>query len=464
RETGSPAEGATSRPDTSINREPSLQASALLLAFFPQIQARRLDQFRAAQTPEGYFPGDWRDPFRQLGPPPVKLISPADIANEPGLLLDPALKPLPPYAISRGPQLPQKENFGTTNSYVLQLAQYALWTGDRDFLYETMPALRRVLHNQILRVDTDGLEQAASSASDGKVHPSLLISWLAALRAGQRLARTAEELAVAEAPASGFLGPVPGALAEIVADRRFAAECEAAFLRTQAGISKLLANGRLEPDTEATPLYSPEVAAVVGPDARTGTWFADQLGLGELLSAATLQALPKPTSVRSGADTTDEARLRGHTGDWNALYRLQGFRYDGIAERLTLSPQIPGTWRTLTCPVFAPTFWGKLEFKPTAHGAVLTLRIDRVIALTEALPMHKSLGSIGGARFTLRSLRVAGLPTGAQVVPSASDVHVSLGPNPVGCQVARDPSGDLILTFATPLTLLAGSRLEVVVH
>src|SRR5262249_720403 len=138
KETGIPADGSPARPDNA-NREPSLQASSLLLAFFPQIQARRLDQFLAAQTPEGSFPGDWRDPFRQLGPPPRLAVSPSEIGNDSPLLLDPALNPFRPITPSLVPPLLSAESAGTTNSFVLQLAQYVLWTGDNSFLYQVMP-------------------------------------------------------------------------------------------------------------------------------------------------------------------------------------------------------------------------------------------------------------------------------------------------------------------------------------
>jgi len=47
-----------------------------------------------------------------------------------------------------------------------------------------------------------------------------------------------------------------------------------------------------------------------------------------------------------------------HAADWSALNALEGFTLDLSAGQLKLSPQIPGTWRTLRAPVFAPTFMG----------------------------------------------------------------------------------------------------------
>ena len=46
---------------------------------------------------------------------------------------------------------------------------------------------------------------------------------------------------------------------------------------------------------------------------------------------------------------------------------------------MTLAPNIPGTWRAFNAPVFAPTFWGRMEYRPTVHGGVTTFRLDRLI-------------------------------------------------------------------------------------
>ncbi len=166
-----------------------------------------------------------------------------------------------------------------------------------------------------------------------------------------------------------------------------------------------------------------------------------------------------PLSFRAdtGQATPDSTKGLAQAADWNALYALTGFGYDPALGRLTMSPKIPGTWRTLTAPVFAPTFWGRVQFKPLAHGGTLSFRLDRFIAVTPQTPERKS----GQTRLVLKSLRVPGLLTGAGGAPV---VHVSLGPNPLGVRTAADSSGDLIVTFITPLSLAAGDRLEVDVH
>ena len=145
--------------------------------------------------------------------------------------------------------------------------------------------------------------------------------------------------------------------------------------------------------------------------------------------------------------------------DWNLLYALEGFDLDLVKGYLRLSPQIPGTWRSIRAPLFAPTFWGELMYKPTAHGGVTRLRVERLIALPGmASPAHSS----GTAGLLLRSLQVAGPPAAPGHPPAV--VHASLGQAPIGCRAALTPGGDLLITFDTPIVLEAGDRLEVEVH
>ncbi len=159
----------------------------------------------------------------------------------------------------------------------------------------------------------------------------------------------------------------------------------------------------------------------------------------------------------NGQAGSSESGGLAQAADWNACNALEGFGYDPALGRLTFAPKIPGTWRTLSAPLFAPTFWGRLEFKPHAHGGVLTFRLDRFIAVLPQKPDRKS----GITRLVIKSIRVPGLPDGAGKLPV---VHASLGPNPLGVRTEADSSGDLIVTFATPLSLAAGDRLEVDVH
>jgi hypothetical protein len=171
-----------------------------------------------------------------------------------------------------------------------------------------------------------------------------------------------------------------------------------------------------------------------------------------------------PLIVRTdtGQPPTPGPASMTHAADWSVLNALEGFTVDLSAGQLKLSPQIPGTWRTLRAPVFAPTFWGRLEFKPTARGGLLTFRLDRLIALIAATPSRRLSGSAG---LTLNSLRIPGAPPRPGAPAGEPPVaHVSLGITPLGVRTTTDPSGDLILIFETPLRMAVGDRLEVDLH
>jgi len=149
--------------------------------------------------------------------------------------------------------------------------------------------------------------------------------------------------------------------------------------------------------------------------------------------------------------------------DWNVLGPLSGCSLDLTTGQMSISPQIPGNWRSLTAPIFAPTFWGRLEFRPTARGGVTSLRIDRLIALPAATASRRLSGSAG---LLLTRVRIAGPPPRPANAPAAEApvAHVSRGTAPLGVKSSRDRSGDYILIFETPIRLAAGDRLEIDLH
>lgn len=148
--------------------------------------------------------------------------------------------------------------------------------------------------------------------------------------------------------------------------------------------------------------------------------------------------------------------------DWNVLYALQGFALDINAGRMTLAPNIPGTWRSFTAPVFAPTFWGRMEYRPSAHGGVTTFRLDRLIGFITS-PALQSLRN--RAELTLKTLRVQGPPRRENnALPATFTAHISIGTKPIGSRSVLDKDGLVTLTFDSPLTLTAGDRLEVDIH
>ena len=151
-----------------------------------------------------------------------------------------------------------------------------------------------------------------------------------------------------------------------------------------------------------------------------------------------------------------------HSLSWNLLSALEGVSVDQVEEVLRLVPEIPGTWRTVQAPIFSPTFWGKIEYKPTAKGGITTFRLDRIIALPSESPSRQlSVKSI----LQLKAVVISGPPmriSGSSI--QSPTPHVSLGRLPVGVTAQIQPDGSYFLTFGAPLAMSAGDRLEIDLH
>jgi hypothetical protein len=187
------------------------------------------------------------------------------------------------------------------------------------------------------------------------------------------------------------------------------------------------------------------------------------------------QLSPWQSPLRFRADTgqtvpSDRVRL-AHAADWSLLYALSGFALDLDAGYLHLTPDLPGTWRSLSVPVFAPTFWARMDFRPTARGGTLTFRLDRYIPLL-TVPLSALLKKDSAAKnrvttaLILKSVRIPGPPSGSEGAGSSGPpaAYVSLNQSPLGARLRPAGLGDLLVTFDAPLTLAAGDRLEIDVH
>jgi uncharacterized protein (DUF608 family) len=403
--------------------------------------------------------------------------------------------------------------------YTLLLARYALQTNDPAVLRHEYTHLRRALAALLPSAPGDATEPDPPTAAAFSLR-------LTALKAGAALARLDRVQLFAEAAPNGLGGNIAAVLPQMDADVQLEHACERAATDGASRFVAQRWNGRYfadGPDRACAtdqlfgvwmantlgiepPLSAQNIATALttlratndslssatwGPVWRTNAEgqalsdeAADCLMPATLLSEAILAIqqnqpdagvalLQRMETIRyttSGEVWNTPLRLRSENTpvnadstataqatDWNMLGALEGFGYDSTVERMTLSPKIPGTWRSFSAPVHSPIFWGHVEFKPLAHGALLTFRLDRFIAPPALRPDRTS----GLTRLSLRSLRVPGLPSGATAPPV---VHASLGPNPLGVRTVADSSGDMIVLFATPLSLSAGDRLEVDIH
>jgi uncharacterized protein (DUF608 family) len=478
---GPPDAGAEAQSDTRQH----LAASALLLALFPQLHAQFLTQRAATAEASGAVPpltgGDLPD---LLGPPVL-----TDLPGK--AVVVPASVPAgaPPANLMAAP-------IDSNSAYVLEAAQYALWTGDLPLLKSIYPGVRGAL--TALLGARNGKPWPLFPAQPAP-HPGSLTLYLAALRAGARLAEMMDDVALAgvcrEAAAHGedamerdywngqcyglpkqeagarSLCDIDQLLGQWAADQldlgnllppeRF--DRALGMLQARVGI-ETAAGAAAPPNWEPLASTLGVVALTLRQPARAEAGVALWRHLDDQrntqLRAPWLfpQRLPEPGAVSYALDSD-----LGDAADWNLLTTIEGFAYDAIAQRMTLRPNLPGTWRTYHGPIFAPTFWADLEYKPTAHGGLLNLRIDRLLAIgEEENAKHRQFVR---PELVLRSLRVPGpplLPGGAPGQPRAA--YVSVGLRPIGCRTESDAAGNLTLTFDTPLALSTGDRLQIDVH
>ena|GEM_PF-3520882 len=405
------ADGGTVSDTVSYLRE-RRHAADLLKCLFPQLSAQELVQMSTVATSTGFLPWRINDWTGRIGP--------VETAPEPedlgaGLPIDlpanAAAAPKPANSKQGGPAPASSAlAIGDVAEYVLQSDRLIEEANNLVFLRHILPFMRSSVEKYLA-------DSAAQSLTD-----SDLIRWSGALKAAQRLADAARQHAFEWAQPVAYLGNATGGIVEVATDERFARRCAAAQIVV---VEEIKRRGLSE--------VAPGGASAIN-DAGKG---------------------PNGVGLRL-ADM------------WTVLRAVEGFSLNLLTGDLALTTPIPGSWRGLSAPVFAATFTGWLEFFPTAHGGKLTLRIDRTITLTPVRSFRRRTGSSGAPQLSIGKLRIAAPPpiVGAPVTdgPREPQVHVSVGPNPIGCTVKLEEGSVLALTFATPLTLQTGDILQVEVH
>ena len=149
---------------------------------------------------------------------------------------------------------------------------------------------------------------------------------------------------------------------------------------------------------------------------------------------------------------------------WFYLAAIEGLALDVRAGRLTVAPRLPAAWRSLEAPVFAPTFWGWLEYRPGRNRTTLIFRFDRFLpeGVSSTIAAHTAdttaKTDFGTASLVLKQVV---LPA---VDPQQARVEASLGRAPLPGKTTRDARGRLVFTFDVPVSLSSGQRLEFVVR
>ena len=136
------------------------------------------------------------------------------------------------------------------------------------------------------------------------------------------------------------------------------------------------------------------------------------------------------------------------------LPALWGFQHQ--QNEITLTPRLPGTWRSLRAPIFAPGFWAYGDFVPRARGYSLSFRLDRTFAV-QFEEGKKSKRPSAAPDLTLSSLV---LPSPPRVGNAPSTIYARLRQSALGVHVTPLPDNKIRVTFDTPLHLVAGDRID----
>lgn len=146
---------------------------------------------------------------------------------------------------------------------------------------------------------------------------------------------------------------------------------------------------------------------------------------------------------------------------WNAQYVVSGFQLNALNGTLAVRPTIPGTWRSMRSPIFLPSLLLTTDYRPTAHGGLLDISLERQFAFTDITGLFKSKGTA----FTVNEVTIPGTPPyPAGFTPPHPQVFMRVGDEPVGFTSVVLPNGLFKLTPTPKLRLQVGDVLHITVR
>ena len=382
--------------------------------------------------------------------------------------------------------------------FVLSAYRHYRWTGDADGMRIAYPAViqgLQWLHS--LDTDGDGLPEGATAWAQREPGTFSYTAglYLAALRAGEELARVtqdrklAEELgrrvavgrasAVAELwngrlftrgqdPATGqrsenlFAGSLAGEWAgwllglPEVYDRRLANTALRRLMEQFSVAGLHVPPNEIRPDGAAEAAsadqawsgyqstYLAALAIARGhPDA--GLALARRLHEAEAIRARAPFAPPRGCDPRTGraiSPASDATAL----GSWNLYCAYAGLEPDEPARILGVSPSLPGSVYGLHAPLFTPRYWAWVDFARSPHNAGVNLRLKLVKKLDDA------------------PVTLNGLATGLPLASTQEDLSVIVT-GPAGALAGKVETGDgrVLYRFEAPFEWRPGETLEMTV-
>jgi hypothetical protein len=185
---------------------------------------------------------------------------------------------------------------------------------------------------------------------------------------------------------------------------------------------------------------------------------AEGLKLIQQLHAAALERaralLPSPARMRLEDGTRMGAGASlSSPAIWHYMNALLGFSLDLPQGRLILTPRLPAGERALAAPLFAPTFWAWMEYRPGPTRTILSFRLDRSTPIAVSQELIQT-----GAGLTLQYVTLPNIGL------ASPQVTASMARAPVAGKAGRDSRGRLVFTFDTPLKINSGQRLEFVIR
>jgi hypothetical protein len=332
----------------------------------------------------------------------------------------------PPITLPNSPTI--ETLVASTSAYVLLVAQYCLLTEDLTPLAAHFPNVKRALLALMQEgvSQSDGLPLALqrNPVRDRANRAPLLYAM--ALKAGERL------------------GTLTG-------DNAFAKQCAATYQQLLSPLIEL---------------------AKQGTEGDFGLWVGETLGLVEENSLA---SSPPPTIVTPAQALRQIERGKPELGvaqlfqslqkeetperstlwsalSWYSITALAGFAYHSESRHLHLTPHIPGTWRTLSIPIFMPRYWGRMEFKPRVSGYLLNFRIDRFLPPERSSKQLRPQGVL--------QVNAVRIPRVAGREPQTTTLNARLGSNSIGIKKIEREGEDWHITFQSPIEMAVGDRLE----
>ncbi|HXG24434.1 MAG TPA: GH116 family glycosyl-hydrolase, partial [Chthonomonadales bacterium] len=433
-----------------------LVGSALLSVWFPALDVNELRQFSLAEGGTGVIPRHLGDIDRNIG------------------RMEPA-------------QRREEAQPDLACAYLFQVYRNYLWTGSQRFLDEFYPSAKRAI------------ERLANNDVQNSPYDATLR--LAALHMGARMAEVMEDKrfatrchAWAEQARKSIVKKLWNGrflrMREGISNREICSTWQLAgvWVAEMVEMDDILPTDIITRALESLMSLNDRVEVLCPPAqlCADGSWTADRrcwipqavafqatlyaqrgysdeaLALIARIDRALVERIHRPwqpplwLQADTGTSSAEGSGLAG-ASSWGLLYALAGFGLDISTGRLTLAPRLLRDVKTLSLPLFAPTFWGRLEYRTSRIRDVLIFYLDRMMP-TPPDPTRVAAPGI------LPSATGAGLLLKQVILPAPEGdtppVIAAIGRSPAPGKVSRDSCGRLVFTFDTPVRLTAGKLLE----